>query len=289
MQDYVICISMKLTIVTINRNNLAGLQRTLQSVQAQTCTDFEHVVIDGASTDGSAQLVADYAAHAPYAVKWLSEPDSGIYNAMNKGIGMATGDYIEILNSGDALASADVVERMFAALAARNYPEIMYGNMLKTSDWQHFHRDRCGDSSWYTPQSFLYFYCGTLNHDCAYIRRSLFERFGLYNEQMRICSDWEWYIRAIVLGGVQAVYVNIDVTHFDMNGISESGNKNREIIQRERREYLEKIVPAAVLWDYDHYAFPMEQYRRLQRHHLWGAAWFVERVLFKLEKWGILR
>lgn len=280
---------MKLTIVTINRNNLAGLQRTLQSVQAQTCTDFEHVVIDGASTDGSAQLVADYAAHAPYAVRWLSEPDSGIYNAMNKGIGMATGDYIEILNSGDALASADVVERMFAALDARNYPEIMYGNMLKTSDWQHFRRDRCGDSSLYTPQSFLYFYCGTLNHDCAYIRRSLFERFGLYNEQMRICSDWEWYIRAIVLGGVQPVYVNIDVTHFDMNGISESGRKNAEIIARERREYLEKIVPASVLWDYDHYAFPMDQYRRLRRHHLWGMVWFVERVVFKLEKWGILR
>lgn len=280
---------MKLTIVTINRNNLAGLQRTLQSVQAQTCTDFEHVVIDGASTDGSAQLVADYAAHAPYAVRWLSEPDSGIYNAMNKGIGMATGDYIEILNSGDALASADVVERMFAALAARNYPEIMYGNMLKTSDWQHFRRDRCGDSSLYTPQSFLYFYCGTLNHDCAYIRRSLFERFGLYNEQMRICSDWEWYIRAIVLGGVQPVYVNIDVTHFDMNGISESGRKNADIIARERREYLEKIVPASVLWDYDHYAFPMDQYRRLRRHHLWSVVWFVERVVFKLEKWGILR
>ena len=280
---------MKLTIVTINRNNLAGLQRTLQSVQAQTCTDFEHVVIDGASTDGSAQLVADYAAHAPYAVRWLSEPDSGIYNAMNKGIGMATGDYIEILNSGDALASADVVERMFAALDARNYPEIMYGNMLKTSDWQHFSRDRCGDSSLYTPQSFLYFYCGTLNHDCAYIRRSLFERFGFYNEQMRICSDWEWYIRAIVLGGVQPVYVNIDVTHFDMNGISESGRKNAEIIARERREYLEKIVPASVLWDYNHYAFPMDQYRRLRRHHLWGMVWFVERVVFKLEKWGILR
>ena len=280
---------MKLTIVTINRNNLAGLQRTLQSVQAQTCTDFEHVVIDGASTDGSAQLVADYAAHAPYAVRWLSEPDSGIYNAMNKGIGMATGDYIEILNSGDALASADVVERMFAALDARNYPEIMYGNMLKTSDWQHFRRDRCGDSSLYTPQSFLYFYCGTLNHDCAYIRRSLFERLGFYNEQMRICSDWEWYIRAIVLGGVQPVYVNIDVTHFDRNGISESGRKNADIIARERREYLEKIVPASVLWDYDHYAFPMDQYRRLRRHHLWGVVWFVERVVFKLEKWGILR
>ena len=141
-------------------------------------------------------------------------------------------------------------------------------------------------SSW---QSFLYFYCGTLNHDCAYIRRSLFERFGLYNEQMRICSDWEWYIRAIVLGGVQPVYVNIDVTHFDMNGISESGRKNADIIARERREYLEKIVPASVLWDYDHYAFPMDQYRRLRRHHLWGVVWFVERVLFKLEKWGILR
>ena len=124
-----------------------------------------------------------------------------------------------------------------------------------------------------------------MNHDCAYIRRDLFEKYGLYNEQMKICSDWEWYVRAIVLGGEKTVYTNIDVTVFDMTGISESDGKNRALIQQERREYLESILPAAVLRDYDKFCFPVEQYQRLKKYHLWGLVWFVERVVFKIDKW----
>ena len=144
--------------------------------------------------------------------------------------------------------------------------------------------DRCQAKD-YTPESFYYFYRGTLNHDCAYIRRDLFEKYGLYNEDMKICSDWEWYVRAIVLGGEKTVYTNIDVTVFDMTGISESNGKNKDIILKERRKYLESILPAAVLRDYDMYSLPIEQYRRLKKYHLWGVVYFVERVLFKLEKW----
>ena len=106
---------------------------------------------------------------------------------------------------------------------------------------------------------------------------------------MRICSDWKWYVRAIVHGGEKPVYTNIDVTIFDMNGVSESYGKNADIIKRERREYLEKILPATVLHDYDAFAFPILQYQRLKKHHLWPLVHFIERVLFKLEKWRILR
>ena len=102
-------------------------------------------------------------------------------------------------------------------------------------------------------------------------------------------SYWEWYVRAIVLGGEKPVYTNIDVTIFDMNGVSESYGKNAELIKKERREYLESILPASVLRDYDNYAFPLLQYQRLKKYHLWGVVYFVERVLFKLEKWGIAR
>ena len=145
-------------------------------------------------------------------------------------------------------------------------------------------KDTCGGGD-YTPDLFYYFYRGTLNHDCAYIRRDLFEKYGLYNEEMKICSDWEWYVRAIVLGGEKTVYTNIDVTVFDMTGISESDGKNRALIQKERREYLESVLPAAVLRDYDMLSLPIEQYRRLKKYHLWGIVYFVERVLFKFEKW----
>ena len=223
-------------------------------------------------------------------------------------------DYIQILNSGDILAAADVTEKMFQAmgngqlaidndpnrltsdsaptsspLASRlspieNGPAIFYGNMIKEYPDGRRTKDTCGGGD-YTPDSFLYFYKGTLNHDCAYIRRDLFEKYGLYNEQMKICSDWEWYVRAIVLSGEKTIYTNIDVTVFDMTGISESDGKNRALIQQGRRAYLESMLPAAVLKDYDNYSFPILQYQRLKKYHLWGIVHFMERVLFKLDKW----
>ena len=94
---------MFLSIITINRNNAEGLKKTLESVASQTCRDFEHIIIDGASTDGSVDVIKDYVASpsGKNVSYWISEPDSGIYNAMNKGIKKASGDYISLLNSGD--------------------------------------------------------------------------------------------------------------------------------------------------------------------------------------------
>lgn len=284
---------MNLSIITINRNNAAGLVKTLNSVASQNCKDFEHIIIDGASTDDSVSVIKKYAENAQNQVKWISEPDDGIYNAMNKGIRMAEGEYIQVLNSGDILASDDVVEKMSAELGRLNSLlksrlPILYGNMIKDFGDGRIKRDTCGYGD-YTPESFLYFYRGTLNHDCAYIRRDLFEKYGYYNEEMKICSDWEWYVRAIILGGEKAYYTDIDVTVFDMFGISESNGKNKGIIKTERRKYLESIMLPSVLRDYDMYSTPIYQYQRLKRHHLWPLVVFVERVLFKLEKWGILK
>lgn len=294
---------MRLSIVTINFNNAEGLRKTLASVATQTYRDIEHIIIDGGSSDKSVKVIQDYVTRVESresrvkSVIWVSEKDSGIYNAMNKGIKKATGAYIQILNSGDILAAPDVTERMVAVLTQVNSEElrvksvgvpILYGNMMKDFGNEKIVRDTCGERM-YTPESFLYFYIGTLNHDCAYIRRDLFDKYGLYNEEMKICSDWEWYVKAIALGGEKADYTNIDVTIFDMNGISESGGKNKDLIKKERREYLEKILPATVLHDYDQFSFPVQQYQRLKRYHLWGLVYFMERVLFKLEKWRILR
>ena len=286
---------MKLSIITINYNNVEGLRKTLASVASQTYRNIEHVIIDGGSTDYSVDVIRDYEhsvfrnQKSAYTILWVSEKDNGIYNAMNKGIRKTSGDYIQILNSGDIFAAPDVTERMVTELERLEYPSILYGNMLKSYDMKTIiHRDTCGNGM-YTPESFLYFYKGTLNHDCAYIRRNLFEKYGLYNEQMKICSDWEWYVRAIVLGGENPVYTNIDVTIFDMNGVSESYGKNAELIKKERREYLEKILPATILHDYDTFSFPVLQYQRLKKYHLWGLVNFIERVFFKFEKWHILR
>lgn len=269
---------MKLIIVTINRNNAAGLEKTLRSVASQTFKEFEYIVIDGASTDGSVDVIKKYESQFAQ-LRWVSEPDAGIYNAMNKGIRMASGDYIQILNSADCLAAPDVTERMLAALEKADNPSILYGNMVKCFPDGRKIVDKCFAGQEITM---LGMFTGTLNHDPAYIRRDLFEKYGYYDESLKIVSDWKWYLQAIILGSEKPQYVDIDVTLFDMTGISET---NKDLDKEERKKVLEQLFPKTVLTDYEKYAFPIEQIKRLQRHPwAYKLVWLLERCLFKQEK-----
>lgn len=271
---------MKLSIITINRNNAEGLEKTLCSVAAQSFREFEYIVIDGASTDGSVEVIKKYEAQFAH-LKWVSEPDRGIYNAMNKGLRMATGDYIQILNSGDCLASNDIIERMLAALEEAGNPSILYGNMVKCFSDGRKMVDKCFAGQEITM---LGMYTGTLNHDPAYIRRDLFEKYGYYDENLKIVSDWKWYLQAIILGGEKPKYVDLDVTLFDMSGISEV---NLGLRDAEKRQELEKMLPLPILADYDKWHFPIEQMRRIKCHPwAYKLVWLLERVLFKFEKWN---
>ena len=304
----------KLSIITINYNDATGLRKTLDSVAAQTYAKIQHVIVDGNSSDASKDIIIDYVENTKnhnHEILWTSEPDKGIYNAMNKGIEialgrrmvnsfnrselvedknkgirMATGEYIQILNSGDILFDANVTQRMIDRLEQINSQRekpvgILYGNMIKVNSQRHV----VGKSG-FTEYSLRQFYSSTLNHDCAYIRTDLFEEYGLYDENLKIVSDWKWYLQAIGLGRVKPEYVDIDVTIFDDGGISET---NLELRNRERRQVLEELLPPAVLWDYDTHAFEMEQMNRLRRWKLYPLVYFMERVCFKLEKWGVLR
>lgn len=271
---------MKLSIITINYNNAEGLRKTMESVLAQTYTEIEYIIVDGASTDGSVDVIRELATRPT--IKWVSEKDTGIYNAMNKGIRMATSEYIQILNSGDILFDSNVTKRMIERLDQINSQGeenvgILYGNMIKVNA-----AGKVVGKSGYTEYSLRQFYSSTLNHDCAYIRRDLFEEYGLYDENLKIVSDWKWYLQAIGLGKVKPEYVDIDVTIFDDGGISET---NLTLRNTERREVLEEVMPPAVLWDYDTHAFEMEQMKRLRRWKMYGLVYFIERVCFKLEKW----
>ena len=311
--------SMRLSIITINYNNASGLRKTLASVASQTYHNIEHIIIDGGSTDGSVDVIREYEKQnslhlgrdgVGLTILWVSEKDKGIYNAMNKGIEIALGkravnedhtsniihntldesrsDYIQILNSGDLLASPDVTERMMNALhhtsniTHQTSIPFLYGNMIKKD----YTTGKIIGKSREVEYSLRNYYSGTMNHDCCYFRRDLFETYGLYDENLKIVSDWKWFLQAIGLGNVKPVYVDIDVTIFDASGISET---NLALRNQERRQVLEELLPPAILADYDAHAFEIEQMNRLRRRHLYGLVYFIERVLFKLEKWGILR
>ena len=269
----------KLTVITINRNNAAGLEKTMRSVLMQACKDFEYIVIDGASTDNSVGVIKRLAGQFGNRLKWISEPDKGIYNAMNKGIRMAEGEYLEFLNSGDCLVSKDVIAKMYLALEAKGHPSILYGNMLKEMPTGVLLKDKCFAGREIT---FLCFYTGTLNHSPAYIRRSLFDEYGLYDEALMIVSDWKWYLQAIILGREKPVYTDLDVSLFNMNGISET---NKALEKKERAAVLSSLIPSTILSDYDTWSFSIDQMKRLKRHPCaYKLVWFIERCLFKLEK-----
>ncbi len=286
----------KLSIITINYNNAPGLRKTLESVKAQTTRDFEHIIIDGGSTDESMEVIKSFTdipsgIYTPPAQSasqslpcpityWISEPDKGIYNAMNKGICQAKGEYCQFLNSGDWLVSQEVTEKMLAEVPVDS--SILIGNMFKILANGKVYEDK---GAAYQQPTFLTFYRGTLNHSTAYIKRKLFDQYGMYDETMQIVSDWKWYVQVIGLMNEPVKYIDIFVTCFDMTGISSLKAPQEK---KERRKVLEELLPENILADYDAHWRDIDQARRINRFALtrWFF-WFVERVLFKLEKWKV--
>jgi glycosyltransferase involved in cell wall biosynthesis len=262
----------RLSIITINFNNAQGLKKTVESVVNQTSHDFEYIVIDGGSTDGSVDIINQYADKINY---WVSEADKGLYNAQNKGILKAKGDYCQFLNSGDFLVENDVIEKMLKSVTNDS---IYSGNMLKHFKNGKIYRDK-GKGKHVTM---LTFYKSTLNHSSAFIKRTLFEKYGTYDERLKIVADWKFYLIAVGLYNESVKYIPIDVTCFDMSGIS---NANTLLDKQERRKVLEEYLPASVLADYDNHAFDIEQMSRLKRYKIAKEiVWFMERILFKWEK-----
>lgn len=200
----------KLSIITINLNNLEGLQKTMQSVFNQTFTDFEYIIIDGGSTDGSKELIEKQGNKLVY---WISEKDKGIYNAMNKGIVKANGEYILFMNSGDYLYSDNTLKGVFER---SNNEDIIYGDAMVD--------EGKGDRNhvWICPSNltFRYFLTRTIHHTSALIKRALFAKWGRYNEDLKIMADWEFFIKAICLYQVSYKHVNQIISCFSQEGIS---------------------------------------------------------------------
>jgi glycosyltransferase involved in cell wall biosynthesis len=211
----------KLSIITINYNNVDGLQKTIESVINQKFRDFEYIIIDGGSIDSSMELINKSAKNINY---WISEADNGIYHAMNKGIQKAHGDYCFFLNSGDYFVSPEVLESVFS----ENLTEyIIFGNLRICLNGK-----TVGKIKGKAVLTFLDLYnSNVVKHQSAFIKRSLFESFGLYNEDLKIVSDWEFFIKTLGLASVSYRFVDVDIAYFDNDGES---NNAGIITEKER-------------------------------------------------------
>lgn len=243
---------MKLSIITINYNNNTGLRKTLESIYAQTHQEFEHIIVDGGSTDGSVDVIkqfqiepcratglidlGQYQTEMPRSMieqKWVSEPDNGIYNAMNNGICMATGDYLLFLNSGDWLAANDVIKQVMPYLNNEN--DIVSGELELVKS----NIDRI---KLFPPRTINLNYCINegLTHPNTFIKKELFDKYGHYNEQNKIISDWEFFLIACGLHKSKYQALSVLISCFDMNGLS---NQNEELLKLETQKALQRLLP----------------------------------------------
>lgn len=222
---------MKLSIITVNLNNLPGLQRTLESVHSQSWQDFEHIVIDGGSTDGSAEYLAQKS-------KWLtwfvSEKDRGIYHAMNKGIAKATGIYLLFLNSGDYLSEPAILETVLPHLTGEG---LIYGDLTLVK------KDGSLETKAYPDKlTFSDVWDHSLPHPATFIRKDLFGRIGLYNERMKITADWQFFMLAVFSSKTSYKHINLQITVFSLDGIC-NDPKNLRRTEREKKQfYCPKIL-----------------------------------------------
>jgi glycosyltransferase involved in cell wall biosynthesis len=220
-----------ISIITINYNDKKGLQKTIKSVVSQTYQDFEYIVIDGGSTDGGKEILEQNCEKIDY---WVSEPDKGIYNAMNKAIKVAKGDFLIFMNSGDTFFNEKVLEHMEKELID-DY-DIYYG------DYYRVNKNSTKKRTFPEKLSFSFFYSGTLSHQSSFIRRKLFFDFFLYNEDYKIASDWEFFIYAICYKNVPYKYLNLTISNFDFTGVS-SISKYKNLSIEERRQTVNKYFP----------------------------------------------
>ncbi|HEY1037857.1 MAG TPA: glycosyltransferase family 2 protein [Bacteroidia bacterium] len=215
----------KLSVITINYNDAKGLKETILSVVEQTRKDFEFVVIDGGSTDGSVDVINEYKDLISI---WTSEKDKGIYDAQNKGIQKASGEYVLFLNSGDTFYSNQVVDKFYNFLQ-ENDSAMIYGNTNLVNGNKNELLVQPGK----LPMEF--WYMGTLNHQAVFMKRDLFERFGLYDLKYRICADFDLFLRAYVKDPGMFAHINETICNYDQTGFSASKeNFNKMLAEREQ-------------------------------------------------------
>lgn len=242
---------MNLSIITINYNNIEGLRKTIDSVLAQKWKDYEWIIIDGGSTDGSKKLIEEVAACPLSQISfWCSERDNGVYNAMNKGIKHSHGYYLNFLNSGDCYHEADTLAQVFNEKV--NNADIIYGNYIKVVSENRDFRNQAD----VIPFSILLKW--GYNHQSTFIKSSLFE-CDLYDENLRIVSDWKLFLKWH-LQNKSFKHIDVIVCDFDGTGIC---NTQRTLMEEEKNIVLQEILAYNIYKDIKE----LDEYRTFEMYY----------------------
>lgn len=227
---------MKYSIITINYNNCDGLRKTIESVISQSYKDYEFIVIDGGSTDGSREIIEQHSDSINY---WVSESDKGIYNAMNKGIRQAKGEYLNFMNSGDTFYKSETLATVNEQIDDSDF-YIGKDYNVNPETGEHF------ITILPSRISMAMFFVWTLPHQSSFIKRSLFTD-SFYDENLRITSDWKFYLEKIVYEGCSFKILDIVICNREQDGIS---NVQLGKMAEERNSILTRILPPGIYKDY---------------------------------------
>lgn len=251
---------MLLSIITINLNNSNGLLTTIESVLTQEFSDFEYIIIDGGSTDESLSIIEKYKSKIDI---FISEPDSGIYNAMNKGLKFAQGEYILFLNSGDCFESNQTLVNIFNKY---DNSDFIFGaitsSFLKRKE------------SIFPPEklTFSFLFRFGINHQATFTKRTLFLNYGFYDENLKFAADWKFLILALCKYNASYQVIPVIVSIYNPYGIS---SINESVIQNEKREFILESFP---LFEADY-----KRYFKLNRYTFKGILFIVRRLINKLK------
>ena len=241
---------MKISIITINFNNSEGLTKTIESVINQTYSNIEYLVIDGGSVDDSSAIAKSYKDKISY---FISEPDNGIYHAMNKGIKRSNGDYLLFLNSGDSLINNEIISQVVENGLTH---DLIYGDLL------FFDRDKEWTWKLSDDLTFKNFYKGTIPHPSTFIKKRLFDIVGLYDESLKIVSDWKFFLLATAKFNCTCKHIPLIITAYNFDGLS-SKPENLKLIEEERSQVLSEDFSFFVK-DYNDLAILRQEMREIK-------------------------
>jgi len=226
---------MKISIITATYNSAATLEDTIKSVLSQTYSDFEYVVVDGASTDETLDIVKRYEKEFDGRLVYSSEKDQGIYDAMNRGIAMATGDVIGILGSDDFFTSNDILEKVAEALADENI-DAVYGDIhyVKPDNLQK--SIRCYSSKNFRPFWMRFGFMPA--HPSFYCRKSIYDKYGTFDISYPVSADFENLLRLLYIHKIRTRYLALDFVTMRTGGASSSGYKSVKAGLRDRSRAL---------------------------------------------------